>query len=358
MWTFRLMGLIAGFALGMLLMEVLLEALYSLDGIPRSIALWNSAAGFSCCSLLSGTIAATQRLQRSGKGDLAVDRNDLSLLIPESRGLRATLRRWAPYLALSAAQFFANAAANHAVHYVDFTVKVVFKASKLLPTMALSTFVGNARAFSAEEYTAALCLCSGTAMFSHGSGKGGHAESLQSNLLVGSLLLASACLIEGAVPNAQQWLMKDGVSANVLMLRMNIFGAAGGVAGLLLSGDLAPFLSYCVQTPQTLPLLLGATSTFAVSVACSTRLIQEAGTVFVAVVSTMRKTATVLLSFLLFPGKNFDAVRGAGLLAVLLGVVLAEHARSRPGALCRRPWRCFACNSACFSRGTTAKVDV
>ena len=81
------------------------------------------------------------------------------------------LRTWAPYLCLSLMQFAAQTAANHSVHFVDFTVKVVFKASKLLPTMLVSTLMGNARSFTPVEYLAALLLCGGTAMFSHGGGK-------------------------------------------------------------------------------------------------------------------------------------------------------------------------------------------
>lgn len=345
-WTTQLLGLIAGFAFGMLLMEVMLEALFSLEDVPRTIALWNSTCSFFCCAALPTAIAFVQRRRSNGPGGNGTSCEDVvgdegSSLTQESPpgsmatdGLVLQLHHWRLYIILSALQFLSSFAANYAVHFVDFTVKVVFKASKLLPTMAVSSLVGNARAFTGEEYLSAVLLCCGTAMFSQGSAKGDRhgGESRDSNLQVGALLLALACLIEAGVPNAQQRLMKEGVSANNLMMRMNVFGAVGGAVGLLLSGDVPQMLAFFRLRPEAPLLLLGAGLAFSVSIACSTRIIQAAGSVFAAAVSTLRKTATVFLSFVLFPGKHFGAVRALGIVAVLAGMVLAEHASLRPAS--------------------------
>mmetsp|Transcript_93318 Transcript_93318/g.243311 ORF Transcript_93318/g.243311 Transcript_93318/m.243311 type:complete len:281 (+) Transcript_93318:2-844(+) len=237
-----------------------------------------------------------------------------------------------PFVLLSVLQFAASFAANHAVHFVDFTVKVVFKASKLLPTMAVSTLVGNTRAFSLEEYAAAALLCSGTALFSQGSAKEGHGSASSadagSSVWIGAALLAFAVLVEGATSNGQQ-LMLHKVSADALMLRMNALGAVGGFAGLVLAGDLGQLLAFSQDQPTTLPLLVGAGFSLATSVACYVRLLREVGSVFATIVSTLRKSVTVLLSFVLFPGKAFTPIRALGLAVVLAGVLLAERSGSR-----------------------------
>ena len=71
---------------------------------------------------------------------------------------------WLPFLGLSFLVFMSTALSNHAVHYVQYPVKVVFKSSKLLPTMLVSTCIGNSKAFGVADYAAALLLCVGTGM--------------------------------------------------------------------------------------------------------------------------------------------------------------------------------------------------
>lgn len=81
--------------------------------------------------------------------------------------------------------------------------------------------------------------------------------------------------------------------------------------------------------PNVLPLLAGAGLMLSLGVMSYTRLVHEAGSVFAVGVSTLRKSVTLLLSFILFPGKAFDRVRGVGLAAVMAGVLLADHAANR-----------------------------
>mmetsp|Transcript_21258 Transcript_21258/g.73199 ORF Transcript_21258/g.73199 Transcript_21258/m.73199 type:complete len:392 (-) Transcript_21258:23-1198(-) len=331
-----LASLILGFALGMLLMEVLLEMLFSLPDVPQTIALWNSTVSFACCAIVPVVLSAMSDGGAFTAGDAS------SFVLQGGHGSdkgsaagSSTLglaRQWMPFVLLSVLQFAASFAANHAVHFVDFTVKVVFKASKLLPTMAVSTLVGNTRAFRLEEYAAAALLCSGTALFSQGSAKEGHGSvssaDAGSNVWIGAALLAFAVLLEGATSNGQQ-LMMQKVSADALMLRMNALGAVGGFAGLVLAGDLGQLLAFSQDQPTTLPLLVGAGFSLATSVACYVRLLREVGSVFATIVSTLRKSVTVLLSFVLFPGKAFTPIRALGLAVVLAGVLLAERSGAR-----------------------------
>lgn len=331
LWSVRLVALVAGFSLSMLLMEVMLEALFALERVPRTISLWNSTFAFFFCAALPAMLARWQRPQEKGLPKPAEDLERGKPTDEDRAGRHAVLlRTWAPYLCLSLMQFAAQTAANHSVHFVDFTVKVVFKASKLLPTMLVSTLMGNARSFTPVEYLAALLLCGGTAMFSHGGGKG-HAGSDDSGAFAtGVLLLVFAVLAEGVIPNAQQLLLKGGVDPNTLMIRTNIIGAVGGAVGLAVSGDVWQLAEFARGTPVVVPLLVGAGLMLSTSVMCYTRIIREVGSVFAVGASTLRKVVTVLLSFMLFPGKAFNAVRAVGLASVLAGVLLADFVARKP----------------------------
>jgi len=235
-----------------------------------------------------------------------------------------------PFLLCSVLQFGSSMAANHAVHFVEYKVKVVFKASKLLPTMVLATAFGNTRTFTFVEYSAALLLSVGTGAFFYGSGKhSANGAGLSLDTIFGMCLLLASILAEGFVANYQQQLMSGagGVSPNQMMVRMNLSGALGGLLALSLSQDLTSVLAHAKAQPRAPPLLLTIAVALACGVACYTRLIREVGSVFAVTVSTLRKSVTLMLSFLVFPGKAFTVLRGVGLLLLLVGLVLAENAK-------------------------------
>eukprot|EP00421_Protoceratium_reticulatum_P023832 CAMPEP_0168475864 /NCGR_PEP_ID=MMETSP0228-20121227/61588_1 /TAXON_ID=133427 /ORGANISM="Protoceratium reticulatum, Strain CCCM 535 (=CCMP 1889)" /LENGTH=176 /DNA_ID=CAMNT_0008491959 /DNA_START=13 /DNA_END=540 /DNA_ORIENTATION=- len=176
--------------------------------------------------------------------------------------------------------------------------------------MVVATLMGNAAAHSLHEYLAALLLCLGTGLFSSGGARQGSAEHHPAmSLLLGCSLLSFSVLAEGVLPNVQQAIMRRGVSPDTLTFRVNAIGAIAGGTLLLASGDVWRLGAYAQETPAVLPLLLASGMLFSFSIMSYTRLIDEAGSVFTVGVSTLRKSLTVLLSFLLFPGKAFNAFR-------------------------------------------------
>merc|ERR1711924_353734 len=114
-----------------------------------------------------------------------------------------------------------------------------------------------------------------------------------------------------------------------LMMRSNVIGAVGGFAGLFLAGSAQHMMAYSQGVPTVWPLLLSVGFCLAISVWCYVKLVDEAGAAFAVGVSTLRKTLTVALSYLLFPGKDFGSRRAFGLSLVLAGLLLAEWATRR-----------------------------
>merc|ERR1712091_444474 len=110
------------------------------------MALWSSAFQFATCALLPALVEMTGF--GAGMHRSSASSSD-NVPKPEVFHLpKSCLRRWTPYVLLSVFMFASATAANHAVNFVDYTVKVVAKASKLLPTMATAPLLGNSASFS------------------------------------------------------------------------------------------------------------------------------------------------------------------------------------------------------------------
>merc|ERR1712187_957373 len=98
--------------------------------------------------------------------------------------------------------------------------------------------------------------------------------------------------------------MRSGVSAEALMARTNFIGALGGIVGVLLSGEVARVAAFICETPKVILLVGGIGFSLAGSVLCYTDLVESAGSVFTVGVATLRKSASLLLSYIVFPGKS------------------------------------------------------
>lgn len=316
-WRFWL--LVAGFFLFQLFFEALNEALVSLPGVPHGITMWSVTMQFACCSVLPLLLS-----RRSGE---VARSGTVPVIAPENGNcVKAHILEWTPFAAISAMVFAANGLSQYSTHYVEFTLKIVAKSSKLLPTMLIASMLGNAGQYASADYAAAFLLCTGTAMFSYGGGRAtsgnGHSSS---NAVFGMLALGISCLFDGFVPNAQQRLMRTGVSASTLMARTNAIGAVGGIAWLLFSPDVAEVVSFAREMPKVMLLVPGIGFSLAASVLCYTELIESMGSVFTVGVATLRKSVSLLLSYLLFAGKSFSGIRALGLMLVASGLMLAER---------------------------------
>lgn len=303
---------ILGFLCCHLLFEVLNEALVSLPGVPRSVTAWSVTIQFGCCTVLPFFL-------RKGVGESLLPKFGSSGTKLER--FQGWLMAWAPFGAISSLVFLSNALSQYSTHLVEFTFKIVAKSSKLMPTMLIANLLGNAVQYEVQDYVAAVLLCSGTALFSYGGSRGGKTDS--SNFGLG--LLAMSCACDGFVPNAQQRVMRQGTTTAQLMACTNIIGVVAGFASVLLSGEVTVVAAYANNEPQVLVIMLGIGVTLAGSVFCYTQIVEHSGSVFAVGAATLRKTVSLLLSYLLFPGKSLGAARACGLALAGLSIALAER---------------------------------
>jgi solute carrier family 35 (adenosine 3'-phospho 5'-phosphosulfate transporter), member B3 len=256
-----------------------------------------------------------------------------------------------PYIFLSILVFGSAGLATESVKYVSYPTKVVFKSSKLIPTMLVASIMQR-KIYTYTEYAAAMFLCIGAAGYAYGgasSSAAGHDTSY------GIVLLVVSVFCDAIVPNVQKRLLskansgsnqqglpklsvdsdtKDsavstnhvgGVSADELMVNTNTVGFGILLFYMIITGHMQEFLATCTIQPILLLFLLTVGTCLSVAVYAYTRLIQESGSVFAVSVATLRKVATVVLSFVLFPKPLRFIHIGSGFL-VLGGILLSSSA--------------------------------
>ena len=336
LWLFSLS---ATFFLCMIVVELAMEAVttsYShLDSLTSAITLFQ----FGLCIGLGAAVEGPRKILKTFPKTPA----DLT-----------------PYIKLSSAVFGATALATHSLHYVSFPTKVVFKSVKLIPTMIVSTIMNERSKYGALDYLSAVMLCAGAAGFSYGSGKGGKHQSDSS---FGILLLVVSITCDAIVPNFSQKLMAPpaysslpttetsstpsktspsccikstaasdegglGLTAAELMANVNGVGFIALLAYMLVSGSLLSTFQTAASSPMLLFYLTSIGLGLSTAVLAYNKLIKGAGSVAAVAVATLRKVATILLSYIIFPKALLGIHIVSGLL-VLCGIVISSYTRMR-----------------------------
>jgi solute carrier family 35 (adenosine 3'-phospho 5'-phosphosulfate transporter), member B3 len=240
-----------------------------------------------------------------------------------------------PYIRLSLLVFGATGLSTQAVRYVTYPTKVVFKSAKLIPTMAVATLWQGQR-YTNLEYLAALLLCSGAAGYSYGSGNnhnkegdgGGDDDDAESWAAWGICLLVASIICDAIVPNYQKLLLNQGLPVTQLMINVNAVGTIAVLAYMLVTGPLVEIAITCYAHPLLLAYLTCVGVGLSTAVWAYTKLIQATSSVVAVAVSTLRKVATICLSYIIFPKPLLTVHIYSGLM-VLSGIVLSSVAKER-----------------------------
>ncbi len=265
-----------------------------------------------------------------------------------------------PYISLSLVVFGSTCFASMAVRYVSYPTKVVLKSAKLIPTMIVATTLQRGSQYDVMDYVAATLLCAGAAGYSWGSGSSSPKGDEGGSWFGITLLLISVCC-DAFTPNIQQRLMTPPVagvaalptttlhnhtdnlcaklspiflpsglslSASELMTNANGIGCIGLLLFMVISGSLTEALAAALLHPRLFVYLLIIGLALATAVLCYTRLIQQAGSVAAVAVATLRKVATVILSYVVYP-KILSKIHALSGLLVLSGILISSHSKQR-----------------------------
>jgi len=254
----------------------------------------------------------------------------------------STAPEFLPYIKLSALVFGATALSTQSVQYVSYPTKVVFKSAKLIPTMIVATLCNKGSKYGFFDYLAASCLCLGAAGFSFASKS--HSSSDDNQSIYGISLLLTSITCDALVPNIQQQLMnpetkknsvlggngipQSGLSAAAIMLNVNAVGFCGLFLFMLMTGSFMRTANATMSNPWLLFYLHVIGLGLSTAVLAYTRLIKASTSVTAVTVATVRKIATVLLSYIVFP-KPLSVMQGSSLVLVFAGIVIGSFCKKR-----------------------------
>ena len=204
-------------------------------------------------------------------------------------------------LRISALVLSSLVSGNLALRWVSYPVKVVIKSCKLLPTMALGSFLLKRR-YNVYDQLAALCLCGGLVGFTLGDRLGGgdvpaRAAAPSSPFGVLILLFAVSCDAVQVLLSERMLRGAPHLTPMHVMLYTNGFAFFAVVAGIWLTGEHAHVQGSTL--PWVRLIVYGSCSW--VGVCCFIALTRSWGATAAVVMTNVRKLVSVVLSFVLFP---------------------------------------------------------
>lgn len=224
----------------------------------------------------------------------------------------------------------------------------MFKSAKLIPTMLISTLVYRNKKYTHVQYLAAFFICIGAAGYGFNPEKGGSGNDTS---YLGIILLTTSVICDAIVPNVQQRLMAPSISvsstkglpmvngkstssvggmdlsAQAVMINTNTIGFAMLLVFMFFSGSLNDAISAGAQDISLLVYLVSIGLGLSTAVLAYTKLIQSSGPVAAVAVTTLRKVATMMLSYIVFP-KPISMQHVISGILVLIGILISSFCKS------------------------------
>ena len=231
-------------------------------------------------------------------------------------------RRQAPlsaYPPLVLCLLSSSALSNWSLNYINFPTKVVFRSSKLIPTMILASIL-HKQIFSMTEYGCATAICAGLVLFAAADWR-----TTPSFHPIGLLLVTLSVVADAVLPNAQQAIFSRYQASRLeVTLYTNILTLVAYTVTTAVTGEITALTDLVLDPPEDqsgmLPYyLLLYTLVSYLAITAHMTVVRKYGGVAAIVVATARKGLTLILSFLLFP-KAFSFYYLAGAWEWRLGI--------------------------------------
>ena len=216
---------------------------------------------------------------------------------------------------------------NWALKFLNYPTRVLFKSSKLVPTMIMGTLI-QGRTYSILEYLAAGLLVLGVALFTLGD-----AEQRPDfhPMGIGLITLGVAC--DAATSNYEErafFRASPPSSQPEVVTYASAFGFVWALLLLLPTDELQKAIAHSTDHPDALIMLVVSSVCGYVSVSFVLLLINLYGATVTELVKSMRKVLTVVLSFVLYP-KPVSQKYLMGGVAVLISLVATHELQRRKG---------------------------
>mmetsp|Transcript_26940 Transcript_26940/g.31337 ORF Transcript_26940/g.31337 Transcript_26940/m.31337 type:complete len:419 (-) Transcript_26940:181-1437(-) len=237
--------------------------------------------------------------------------------IRKEKGRKAPL---ASYSLLTMCLMTSSGCSNMSLNYINFPTKVMFRSSKLIPTMILATII-NRHIFKSIEYACAFAISLGLIIFTVADW-----HLAPSFHPIGLVLVSVSVFADAVLPNAQEKLFHLGSSRLEVTIYTNFFTLIVMTFSTVLSGDFMNVMRLaCTNSTLTLYMII-YTSISYVAVSTFMIIVKKYGGVTAVLLGTSRKAMTLILSFVFFP-KAFSVYYVIGACLVLGGLLVGSLAK-------------------------------
>lgn len=212
---------------------------------------------------------------------------------------------------------------NFSLFYLNYTTRIVFKSSKVIPVMLMGVIMQGKRYLSLE-YLSVFVLVAGIVLFTLGD----KSESPSFDT-VGLVLISGGVIFDAATANYEEkyFFHARNCSPAEVMCFASFFGSLYSFVGLLLKNDLGELVSFLFNSPSVITFtmfssLLGyCSSLFILS------LIKTFGATNAEIVKSLRKIMSVAISFVAF-SKPFTSFHLYGSILFVLSTLLGVYVKN------------------------------
>jgi adenosine 3'-phospho 5'-phosphosulfate transporter B3 len=238
---------------------------------------------------------------------------------------------WFKWYCLLAALMVAGVGlGNQSLNYLNFPTKILFKSSKLLFAMIVGSWIIIKRRYNLLDYTASILLVMGLVILFMANHHSMHIEwTLTISEITGIIMITCALMSDAVASNIQEKILKnDGRSATELIFYGHLLGACMLIFVCVLTDQLFSAILYCYQHPYLILLMLGYSTLTYMGVQFVHTMTKLFGILVTLTVTSSRKVATVMLSFIIFP-KPLTLTHLIAIILVFGGIFLRIYNKNK-----------------------------
>ncbi|GLT78286.1 hypothetical protein SLA2020_498260 [Shorea laevis] len=234
---------------------------------------------------------------------------------------------WKTYVKLSAVLMVSHGLTKGSLAFLNYPEQIMFKSTKVLPVMIMGAFIpGLRRKYPPHEYISAMLLVVGLILFTLAD-----AHTSPNFSIIGVVMITGALIMDSFLGNLQEaiFTMNPDTTQMEMLFCSTVVGIPFLLVPMILTGELFRAWSSCSQHPYVYGVLVfEAMATFIGQVSVLS-LIALFGAATTAMITTVRKAVTLLLSYMIFT-KPLTEQHGTGLLLIAMGIILKMLPDNKP----------------------------
>lgn len=221
---------------------------------------------------------------------------------------------------------------NWSLQYLNYTLRVLFKASKIIPTIMIAVLYYK-KSFSMKEYLNIGVLVISIVLFSYGDAVGKGKTDNSTFDVFGIALITAGVIADALTSNfeAEHLFKTRGASHSEVMMAASLFGSMYMFLIMIASGEAQDAFTYAFNTPSIVAKVVISCSAGYFSITFILKIIQKLGAVTAEIVKSVRRVVSIVLSFMIYH-KPFLSWHLAGSVAFLLFIYQSFMAKKAKAA--------------------------